>query len=121
MERIISSKNLLVQDDALLKFLLHSVQFVYNPINATVRQKAIPDLVKVLPELYQTFYFLLVLAGVPYTSALYERKRLFEIVYNCNTTKQNNPLNPVILLSCQKTITLSFHPFQRYQIRLEVF
>ena len=75
LEHIIAEKNILIQDDDLVKFLWHSVKFVYDPANADTRRAAIPVMDKALPNIYPTFFFLLLLAGIPQAITLYEHNK----------------------------------------------
>ena len=75
LEHIIAEKNLLVQDNDLVKFLWHAVKFVYDPANVDIRRAAVPVMDMTLPKLYPTFFFLLLLAGIPKAITLYEHNK----------------------------------------------
>lgn len=78
IKTVINDKNYLVQDEQLLIFLWHCVGF-YDAItvdNKYEKLAAMPQLDKMVPELYGNFFLLLILANFPRAIELYEAKHL---------------------------------------------
>ncbi len=82
IKTVINDKNCLIEDEELLIFLWHCVNFIYNSNDRRKQRGAIPQLDKTLPKLYHNFFILLVLAGYPSAVKYYEAKALPKQVMN---------------------------------------